>query len=91
MSCALPLRDLRLDDIGSWKGAQQISLQSFFHPIHQCQSVMEAELQRLGVNYSPAPSGGTRELELAHHAIWESRVLLVFRFLALEASLLTPS
>lgn len=50
----------------------------------QCHSLVDQELAALGVSYSPAEDNGSREMELPHHAIWDSRLLLVLRFLALE-------
>jgi hypothetical protein len=47
---------------------------------------VEKELTALQVNFTPAAGGCTRELELPHNAIWDSRLLLVLRFLALEVS-----
>mmetsp|Transcript_32135 Transcript_32135/g.91160 ORF Transcript_32135/g.91160 Transcript_32135/m.91160 type:complete len:637 (+) Transcript_32135:111-2021(+) len=52
--------------------------------LQKCQSIAEAELSKLGVDYTPAADGSSKEMLLPHHAIWDSRLLLVLRFLALE-------
>jgi len=52
--------------------------------LNKCHSLVDQELAALGVSYSPAEDNGSREMELPHHAIWDSRLLLVLRFLALE-------